>query len=1816
MRINKFRITAQKIDITKNDEDPRFDKDFELQNKYLLSGTTRGFADEYTIDMNDDTIAEFVFEDNTVWLCGRDTISDLFPDLAVKKRASDEIVRLPSVLKVPGAGDRGLVSGIAIKLINIFLKKQIGQEVERAAKKFELRRLNNLAGLFRLDEEFQLQNVSTFDTTQPILLLLHGTASSTDGSFGEMKGTDLWRHIVQSYGKNILAFQHKTLTESPLDNVKELVEKLPNNCTLHIISHSRGGLIGDLLCRFTSSSDPKNSFTQTELERLKERADDAENIKSIMKTLQGKNLNVRKFVRVACPAAGTTLASKRMDIYFNVIGNVTGLLTGAAANPFFSAFKTLLATVIQSKNNVDVLPGIEAMNPESPFIKILNSPAAKTIIDTPLAVVSGNCGVDFSLKGLKVLASKLFFLQNNDLVVNSESMYLGSKRKDKVQFFFDHGDNVDHFHYFSNKKTTDAILLALKSEPGEPIPGFEVFDPTSTKQLRKLEGGVLLSDTITGKRSIVILLPGIMGSNIGDDDDLTWINYGKFLTGGLMDMNDLTKMKASSLVNTAYGDLKAYLSEKYDVRTYPFDWRKSLSETALEFEDEVKQLMKFRQPIKIVAHSMGGVLVRDFMVLARNTWEELQKSKDFRLVFLGSPLGGSFRIPNVIFGKDSIIKKLALIDICHNKQTLIGMFSQMPGLISLLPFDKIGGNDMTDKTTWEEMRRAFGDSNWPVPNDTLLKDFRNHREVITKGIRKSDYDKAVYIAGKDKATPMGYLIEEDTNGSELIFLSTSEGDQSVTWESGIPKTMIDNDSVYYVNATHGELSFKPSLFKGIGEILEQGATNLFSKKRPLVRGEEKVFETPDINDFDLSQSGITSTILGIDNSQVRIEPSESPVHVTAVQGDLLYSKYPVMAGHFEGDAILFAEEAINKHLGGVLGKRHQLSLYPGLIGTSEVVISSDNSIHGAVIVGLGRPGELTAYRLTTTVEQGVSNYLLTINSSLQNKSAQQGKTIGITSLIIGCGYGGLSIENSVRAIVEGVQNANNKVRNLFGKNCPVVDEIEFIERYEDRALACFHSLSRIESEQSRNLNIVNDLKTVRTVMGSVRRMPNDATDSWWNRITVKKEDSPNEENNKDNINIQVLKFSASTGGAREENEILETNTKLIEKLIDDISTRDNWSPSLAKTIFELMIPNNFKEQLKKQCNISWILDIDTAAYPWELLQDNVVKAKPLCINAGMIRQLATDEYRAVVNMVTKNNALVISSPELNGFAPDLPGALMEGEMVSQVLTECGFEKKHIAKGGPSEIIKALFEDDYKILHLSGHGMYNEASPLNSGMLIGENVFLTSRQITQVSSVPEFVFINCCFLGKEKNIGSTPLYKKRSKLAASIGTELIKNGVKAVIAAGWAINDDAALEFARVFYSYLFDGETFGNAVLQARKSIYEKFPGTNAWGAYQCYGDPYYQLNTAVHKRKNKDVPKYVIALEADYDLYNLHRELEMGQKSVEEILIRLNAISDGVDKAELRNASITEKEAMILRDLALYKQSIAKFETLLKLENADFSFASMEKYCNIRTKSYVQQFIETKDTRLAATIDEVIEDVNLLLTRTGETAERHNILASALKRKAFIVGPKAEKIRTLKEACIHYYAAALKSVNEKQIYPITNWLALETILDLHNTKSGIKYDTGLTPEIANERLDYYKNKIGSSPEDYWSLIAIANIQLNFLLSNQKNRSGNDEWDKFSNNVSSLWKKAGSPGMKSAEIENMFLLENALTLEDIAQATTPLSYKIALENINEYVERLKQALTNSGSRKTRKSTVASKANITTKKAAPERKNKKSAGRKK
>ena len=1794
---------------------------------YDLTGSTRDAENQHDIGLKDnDKLLEFVLEDGTTWMCDASTLHEVYPELDPafkpdgKRDADTEAFVLPTTVDAP-ATERGVVGKIVVKILRVFVKKAFEKAIDlgitKIAIKLEDKHLQHGitekselwgemidkkgvikidAALFSIDKDFKFHSFNeNTASNKPYFLFIHGTNSDTLGAFCDLKPAPVWDTLHEIYAKNVLAFQHRTLTQSPLENAVQLAGLLPDGSELHVLTHSRGGIIGDILNKY---SDNGTGFTDNHialLEKEGKRTDDIRAIRALNSIFKKKKLKITKFIRVACPAAGTKLASKRLDHILNVFVNLLGGVFG-------DILKELLSAAIDSKDNVDVLPGLEAMNPESPFIKILNDPSDDNeITGKPLAVISGNGRVNFSGKGLLVILGKLFYWQRNDLVVNTDSMYLGAKRSEKIQYFFDHDVGVNHVKYFENNKTREAIDLALKTEVGNTIPGFKEVEqyevPAGDRAL--IEHGALKpgEHPISGNRPIVILLPGIMGSNLTQNNKEIWLHYRRILKGGLTNLKypNVSDIVADSVVKTSYYKLYKWLLGRYDVLVYPFDWRLPLEESAKELNTKIESLLKLDQPIKIIGHSMGGVLVRDFIINHKDTWQRLNASKNFRLVFLGCPLSGSHRILTVLFGQDSIIKTLSKLDLFNTKKGLLKIFSKFPGILDLLPIVNPKDdpkNDFGRLKVWQSMRTAFGEPDWPLPTEEDLDRFKAYRAKILEERDHIDYSNMVYIAGKDKMTPYGYHLDTIPPKKELYFLYTSEGDQSVTWELGIPKGM-DPSSVYYTRISHGALANDSSIFGGIEEILSKGRTNLLRNSKPSLRTEEKIFRTePDI-DFDLSEEGLIKTVLGLGRETEAIS-SQIPISVSISNGDLRYAAYPVLAGHFLNDGVLYAEKAIDDYLNGSLRSKHLLGLYPGEIGSNALFDNvGDNDFAGAIIVGLGEPDQLTSFQLAKSVELGVLNYLL----SLRGKKIPK-KGIGVSSLVMASDYGGLSIESSMEGVISGVDNANAKIKMLSTEDYSTVQHIEFVELYANRALNCMYVLNQLANRENAALNIILGSKKIKKLLGIRKRIPLDMSEDWWNRITVRQRKV-----NKDTEELEGMVFGASTSDSREEESEIYSSTPLINQFISEISTDNQWSSCTAKTLFELLIPNALKEKLKRKGNISWILDTKTASYPWELLQDSTSNAKPLCVSSGMIRQLATGQYRHTIKRVADNKALIIADPNLDGYIGQLPGARDEGELVKGLLDGAGYPVNPRIGTNASTIVRELFCNDYAVIHLAGHGVFKPKSPKESGMVIGKKLFLTVFEIQQMPVVPELVFVNCCHLGYTTDI-EEQFYQNRYKLAANIGTQLIQIGVKAVIAAGWAVNDSAALEFAKVFYERMLDGYAFGESVKMARGLVYEKYPQTNTWGAYQCYGDPFFRLKNMA---RGPWMPRYIVPEEAEIHLENLLNQLQMGMTTSKDALDELGTIKKAIaEHDDFLTASILEREAKIYQELAMYKEAVERFEELLCIEKAHFSFSCMETHCNTRIKWYVKEVFENANSAITQKearehIKDVIAELQILLS-AGKTAERLNLLGSAYKRLSMVSETPKTRLEAYKASMDHYKEAYEHPVNGNKIYSLTNAAELAFLMHCsrgENTPALIKikeedheqtYDLqGMEANSAKKGVKSVKEllekhsgdlKKGEAADiiDYWDLVTSLNIDLCLLLI-EEDEIADKKWNAIVDQFNEIWKKAGSEAKKVAELEHLqFLIHSLNRVAGNSNSFSPIGTSASKDKLEVHTEELRNAL--------------------------------------
>ncbi|RYE58506.1 MAG: hypothetical protein EOP48_03375, partial [Sphingobacteriales bacterium] len=230
--------------------------DFSLQilAGYSISDVNRDQQDMQNINIEkNDKILEFIFDDDTTWFCDARTLHELFPDIDQSARRGETTFEVPLYLE-PSTGERGNIGGIAPKYLNVYLKKKQSPQLLSKAHRFEDKILSSGEGLFSLDRDFIPKSGTSNSTkpNQPFLLFIHGTCSNIYDTFSQLSGTEAWKHIHDSYGTNVLAYQYRSLTKSGLRNVVDLVRQLPDAANLHIISHGAGGILGDILCRYAN----------------------------------------------------------------------------------------------------------------------------------------------------------------------------------------------------------------------------------------------------------------------------------------------------------------------------------------------------------------------------------------------------------------------------------------------------------------------------------------------------------------------------------------------------------------------------------------------------------------------------------------------------------------------------------------------------------------------------------------------------------------------------------------------------------------------------------------------------------------------------------------------------------------------------------------------------------------------------------------------------------------------------------------------------------------------------------------------------------------------------------------------------------------------------------------------------------------------------------------------------------------------------------------------------------------------------------------------------------------------------------------------------------------------------------------------------------------------------------------------------------------------------------------------------------------------------------------------------------------------------
>jgi hypothetical protein len=183
-----------------------------------------------------------------------------------------------------------------------------------------------------------------------------------------------------------------------------------------------------------------------------------------------------------------------------------------------------------------------------------------------------------------------------------------------------------------------------------------------------------------------------------------------------------------------------------------------------------------------------------------------------------------------------------------------------------------------------------------------------------------------------------------------------------------------------------------------------------------------------------------------------------------------------------------------------------LGIYPGRLDTAEVFLNPNKHAKpgGAIVVGLGKVGELTPSDLSQTFARAVIEYTLAV-AECPDERFTRGKgvlrTATLTSLLISTGAGGLTVQGSVIALLQGAVRARSKLEQSGLDQLVTLNETEFIEVWEDRAIQAVRALGRVQEDLELREQIQYET-SVRQGIGGCGRVYYEEDPEWWHRLQI------------------------------------------------------------------------------------------------------------------------------------------------------------------------------------------------------------------------------------------------------------------------------------------------------------------------------------------------------------------------------------------------------------------------------------------------------------------------------------------------------------------------------------------------------------------------------------------------------------------------------------------------------------------------------------------------------------------------------------------
>jgi len=338
-------------------------------------------------------------------------------------------------------------------------------------------------------------------------------------------------------------------------------------------------------------------------------------------------------------------------------------------------------------------------------------------------------------------------------------------------------------------------------------------------------------------RNPVLLIPGILGTQLLDpgivgSDKLVWPNTDQILSDHGAEMKNslmLNSTTGESINPIDVGDIVRRVTVEYPPKyhiitisdsdifqglindlvadgyventnlfVFPYDWRLDIDQAKIQLNDKINQIKEQTgsDKIDIVAHSMGGLVVKDYL-------KDYGNGRVGKLIFVGTPHLGAPEPANTLINGDNFkgaVDAESIKDIADNSsatyellpsQRYFNLNNGYNGYISLPDGTIITSYNDTKNFLLQE---GLNPNIYSIAENFFSKDLE---DINLQGID------AYNIVGCKINTPTNYSIDE--NGNFVPNFSNDNGDGTVPSESAA-YINIPNDHMLYVKyAEHSEL---------------------------------------------------------------------------------------------------------------------------------------------------------------------------------------------------------------------------------------------------------------------------------------------------------------------------------------------------------------------------------------------------------------------------------------------------------------------------------------------------------------------------------------------------------------------------------------------------------------------------------------------------------------------------------------------------------------------------------------------------------------------------------------------------------------------------------------------------------------------------------------------------------------------------------------------------------------------------------------------------------------------------------------------------